>query len=147
MNLSRKIRTLVGAQLQQLLPGAGRSAQKPAAQLAAVRAMLAEVQEREQAVAAQLKETYSRLEAASAEGDYAAEREQRRLAAELEAHLKNESTQVIELSQTLDELAAQDTPPSAAPTPDAAEASTGEAESERRLDEKDLQVRKSRLSD
>lgn len=148
MNLGKKLATLINATLRSGFSRVGSRPEAPSAggdpaadrnqQLEQVRQAIEAVAAQEAAVARKLATTRQQAQAAADRGDRQAEQAQNRLAAELEAHLKTQTTQSAALAQQLDTL--QQALDSQAGGPAAAENPA------RPQDDEDLAGRKSRLS-
>jgi chromosome segregation ATPase len=106
-DLVKKLSTLINATLRGGLPKRRRKIRtddEPAAQIKAVQDALAEVEINERKVTAQLQETRAKIDDALERGDTQAVAEQRRLARELEAQLQTQSTEAIQLAETLAQI-------------------------------------------
>lgn len=148
MKLGKKLATLIKATLRSGLSRPGRQPEVAAKgpspeddrdrQIEQVRQALEAVSAQERAVAEKLAATRQQAQAAAERGDRQTEMAQNRLAAELEAHLKTQTSQSTALARQLDALqqALDDHHPESKTVDEPATSH----------DDEDLTARKSRLS-
>ncbi|RME51696.1 MAG: hypothetical protein D6796_00360, partial [Caldilineae bacterium] len=107
MDIGRKLTTLLRATVRSAFTPSRRKGGRGGdaeSQVEAARRALAEVEAREQQIAALLKGARAKMEAAQAAGNHAEVQAQQRLIAELEAHLRTQSTDAVRLSERLKAL-------------------------------------------